>query len=207
MVEALGVNISNLTKIDAYFNSDAYKELIENSETFNTRLSIERKLRMPFLDFSTGIAQNHSSLFMSKRQRLPPYKPGQIYSYPAARWRKARRQYLTNPRPFGKLRETEYEEHLENSSSLGATLDNDSKDSHGKDQDVTSEWFYDEHDMDGFDEPDPHSDDDYEEPYHFKRQRRRGQRGGRGSRSDYTPRARGRGNRAPRGKCVEWLSG
>lgn len=203
MMENLGVNISNLTKIDAFLSSDAYKELLENSETFNTRLSIERKLRMPFLDFSTGIAQNHSALFMKKRQRLPGLKPGQVFSYPAARWRKARRQYLTNPRPFGKLREAEYEEHLENSSSLGATADNDSKDSHK--EDVQPDWFYDDmHDMDAFDEPEPDSDGDYEEPYHFKRQRRRGQRGGRG-RGDYTPRSRGRGSRGPRGKFVEWL--
>lgn len=32
----------------------AYREIIENSATYNTRLCIERKLRMPFLDAQTG---------------------------------------------------------------------------------------------------------------------------------------------------------
>lgn len=32
----------------------AYREMIENSATYNTRLCIERKLRMPFLDAQTG---------------------------------------------------------------------------------------------------------------------------------------------------------
>lgn len=50
---------------------------------------------MPFLDSQTGVAQNHSALFMSKRQRIPGLNPGQIYSYPRVRWRKKRRQYLT----------------------------------------------------------------------------------------------------------------
>lgn len=199
-MESLGVNIVNLQKIEAFLSGDSYKEILENSETFNTRLCIERKLRMPFLDPQTGIAQNNSQLFMKRRQRMPGLKAGQMYSYPSARWRKARRQYLTNPRPFGKLREIAYEEeHLENSSSLGAG-DTDSKDSQ-RDEIMPKEWFYDDyaemHDMGEFEEPDPESDGDYEEPYHFKRQRRRG-RGGR-SRNEYSPRARGRGSRGPRG--------
>lgn len=200
-MESLGVNIVNLQKIEAFLAGESYKEILENSETFNTRLCIERKLRMPFLDPQTGIAQNNSQLFMKKRQRMPGLKSGQIYSYPATRWRKSRRQYLTNPRPFGKLREIVYEEeHLENSSSLGAG-DTDSKDSHK--EEVPKEWYYDEmdiHDLDTFDEPDADSDGDFEEPYHFKRQRRRGQgRGSRSSRGEYSPRARGRGSRGPRG--------
>ncbi|XP_063699528.1 zinc finger protein ubi-d4 [Culicoides brevitarsis] len=204
-MESLGVNIANLQKIEAFLSGDSYKEMLENSETFNTRLCIERKLRMPFLDPQTGIAQNNSQLFMKRRQRMPGMKTGQIYSYPAARWRKARRQYLTNPRPFGKLREiTSYEDEsrhsLDNSTSLGA-IDTDSKDSQ-RDDNMPKEWFYDDyaemHDMGDFDEPEPESDGDYEEPYHFKRQRRRG-RGGRSRANEYSPRARGRGSRGPRG--------
>lgn len=116
-----------------------------------------------YLHISLGIAQRHSSLFFKSRQRLPGTKPGQIYSYPVSRWRKARRQYLTNPRPFGKVREIEYEEHLDNSSSLGAG-DTDSKDSKDNRDEVPREWYEDMemHDLDNFDEPEPDSDGDYE---------------------------------------------
>ncbi len=31
-----------------------YRDIVENSATYNTRLCIERKLRMPFLDAQTG---------------------------------------------------------------------------------------------------------------------------------------------------------
>lgn len=79
----------------SFLNDTAYREALESSANYNTRLCLERKLRMPFLDSQTGVAQNHSNLFMPKRQRMPGLVPGQIYSYPRARWRKKRRQYLT----------------------------------------------------------------------------------------------------------------
>uniref|UniRef100_A0A182J6D7 ubiquitinyl hydrolase 1 n=1 Tax=Anopheles atroparvus TaxID=41427 RepID=A0A182J6D7_ANOAO len=109
----LKVNVNNLEKIENFFNDSTYKEIIENSESFNTRLCLERRLRMPFLDPQTGVAQNHCALFMHSRHRIPGMKDGQVYSYPAARWRKSRRQYLLQKphppfpaythRPFGHL--------------------------------------------------------------------------------------------------------
>lgn len=51
-----------MANIENFFNDAQYKEIIEQSETYNTRLCIERRLRMPFLDPQTGTAQNHSSL-------------------------------------------------------------------------------------------------------------------------------------------------
>lgn len=96
------VSTPNLTKIENFLNDSTYRETIEFSANFNTRLCIERRLRLPFLDPQTGVAQNHCSLFMDRRQRMPGFREGQIYSYPAARWRKTRRQYLTKIfRPFG----------------------------------------------------------------------------------------------------------
>lgn len=83
-------------------NDSTYRDAIEYSANFNTRLCLERRLRLPFLDPQTGVAQNHCSLFMDRRQRMPGFREGQIYSYPAARWRKTRRQYLSKMlRPFG----------------------------------------------------------------------------------------------------------
>lgn len=49
-----------LTKVNFYFsflNDSSYREAIENSANYNTRLCIERRLRMPFLDSQTGNAQ------------------------------------------------------------------------------------------------------------------------------------------------------
>lgn len=115
MSSALDIQISNppnLEKIENFLKDSTYRETIEFSANFNTRLCIERRLRLPFLDPQTGVAQNHSNLFMDKRQRMPGFRQGQIYTYPAARWRKSRRQYLSKmyrfpDRPFQALRKEE----------------------------------------------------------------------------------------------------
>lgn len=75
-------NTANLEKIERFMNAAAYQENIEYSSNFNTRLCIERRLRLPFFDPQTGVAQNHCSLFMARRQRMPGFRDGQIYSYP-----------------------------------------------------------------------------------------------------------------------------
>lgn len=46
------------------------------------------------ISYLSGVAQNHSNLFMNDRQRMPGLQDGQVYTYPAKRWRKKRRQYL-----------------------------------------------------------------------------------------------------------------
>lgn len=94
------VNIPNLAKIETFLNDTAYRELLESSENYNTRLCIERRLRMPFLDQQTGVAQTNCALFMKRRNRMPGLREGQIYTYPAAKWRKSKRQYLLHHRPF-----------------------------------------------------------------------------------------------------------
>lgn len=183
------VNISNLEKIESFLNDSAYREIIENSETYNTRLCIERRLRMPFLDPQTGVAQNHSALFMKKIQRMPGLREGQIYSYPATRWRKSRRQYLVNPRPFGIVREQIQHHDADSlgidSSSIGAG-DTDSKDSQNVRDEVPKEWYYDEmdmHEMEAFHDPEADSDFDFDDHYGGsgrKRKRKSTARGGGG---------------------------
>ncbi|XP_054729490.1 zinc finger protein DPF3 [Anastrepha obliqua] len=103
------VSAPNLNKIENFFKDVSYRETIEFSANFNTRLCLERRLRVPFFDPQTRVAQNHSHLFMDKRQRMPGFRQGQIYTYPATRWRKSRRQYLNKmyrfpDRPFQALR-------------------------------------------------------------------------------------------------------
>ena len=39
----------------SFMNDTAYREAIENSANYNTRLCIERRLRLPFLDSQTGV--------------------------------------------------------------------------------------------------------------------------------------------------------
>ncbi|ALC49788.1 tth [Drosophila busckii] len=125
------VSMPNLAKIESFLKDVSYRETIEYSANFNTRLCIERRLRLPFLDPQTGVAQNHSHLFLDKRQRMPGFRQGQIYTYPAARWRKSRRQYLTKmygrfpERPFQALRKEHEALNISNSSvgvGLGGSL-------------------------------------------------------------------------------------
>ena len=54
-----------------------YKDAVQHASSFNAQLSRERRLRLPFLDSQTGVAQNHSQLLHTQYQR----KPG-IPTYP-----------------------------------------------------------------------------------------------------------------------------
>ena len=69
---------------------------MEHAASYNTRLCLERKMRLPFLDQQTGVAQSDCALWMHKWQRMPGKNEGQLYTYPARRWKKKRRQYLMN---------------------------------------------------------------------------------------------------------------
>lgn len=95
---------------------------MEQCHNYNARLCAERSVRLPFLDSQTGVAQSNCYIWMEKRHRGPgtPGKrrvgnnrsvhvisldnsglvffikglaAGQLYSYPARRWRKKRRAH------------------------------------------------------------------------------------------------------------------
>lgn len=92
-----------LSRIGKFLNDSSYKEFIESSSTFNQKLVQERKFRLPFLDSQTGVAQSDCCLWMTKNDRLPQKdlssltnsnSTGKIYTYPAKRWVKRKRQYL-----------------------------------------------------------------------------------------------------------------
>ncbi|XP_055839721.1 zinc finger protein ubi-d4 B isoform X2 [Episyrphus balteatus] len=205
------VNISNFEKIQNFLNDSAYKEILENSENFNTRLCIERRLRMPFLDPQTGVAQTHCALFMKQKQRMPGFRDGQIYTYPSARWRKPKRQYLLHHQSYKayQFRESQTHNHhhyhsttqqqqqqsqqqsssqqqqsqqqIQSSSdntviqpdgnSLGATADNDSKDSHPNPE---KEWFYEDMELSHVEEfeEDFDSDADFDDSYSNRKRKR-----------------------------------
>ena len=44
-------------------NDPVYKETVENSSSYNERLVKERRLRLPFIDAQTGVAQSIDVLF------------------------------------------------------------------------------------------------------------------------------------------------
>lgn len=201
------VNISNFEKIQNFLNDSAYKEILENSENFNTRLCIERRLRMPFLDPQTGVAQTHCALFMKQKQRMPGFRDGQIYTYPSARWRKPKRQYLLHHQSYKayQFRESQTHNHhhyhsapqqsqqsssqqqqqsqqqLQSTSdntalqcdgnSLGASADNDSKDSHPNPE---KEWFYEDMELAHVEEfeEDFDSDADFDDSYSNRKRKR-----------------------------------
>jgi zinc finger protein ubi-d4 len=80
----------------------------------------------------SGVAQNHSNLFMSPRQRIPGLIEGQIYTYPSKRWRKKRRQYLMNfMQPRRKELDPESDLHTISTVENPAASNEDSKDSAG----------------------------------------------------------------------------
>jgi hypothetical protein len=50
-------------------NEQFYKDAVEQAGNFNMRMSIERHQRLPFIDSHTGVAQKHTDLFHTYRQR------------------------------------------------------------------------------------------------------------------------------------------
>ncbi|ETE68735.1 Zinc finger protein ubi-d4, partial [Ophiophagus hannah] len=70
-----------------------YKDAMEQCHNYNARLCAERSVRLPFLDSQTGVAQSNCYIWMEKRHRGPGLASGQLYSYPARRWRKKRRSH------------------------------------------------------------------------------------------------------------------
>ncbi|XP_039441934.1 zinc finger protein ubi-d4 A [Culex pipiens pallens] len=177
------VSMPNLQKIEKFMRDSSYRETLELSASFNTRLCVDRRMRLPFFDSQTGVAQNHNrSLYVAHCKRMPGHREGQLYTYPASRWRKSKRQYLTklqNLRPFSNLKaagggstnvsvgisvpaavvrepgeiaseQSDFNATLLEESSMGATGDTDSKDSHqnsavqSKEEPLPKDWYYDE---------------------------------------------------------------
>ncbi|KAK3091631.1 hypothetical protein FSP39_021366 [Pinctada imbricata] len=75
----------------------AFMEAMENTASFNNRMASERKMRLPFLDSQTGVAQSHTNLWHPYKNRLPGSVYGQLYSYPSKRWKKKKRLAFMNP--------------------------------------------------------------------------------------------------------------
>ncbi|KAK3879011.1 hypothetical protein Pcinc_016392 [Petrolisthes cinctipes] len=88
------VESTTLEKILSFINDTGYTELMQNSARYNVRMRKDRIYRQPYIDGQTGVAQRHCHLFVSDRHRMPGILQGQVYTYPARRWKSQRRSYL-----------------------------------------------------------------------------------------------------------------
>ncbi|XP_064485045.1 zinc finger protein ubi-d4 A-like isoform X2 [Ornithodoros turicata] len=185
----LKVNSAALNRLKAFLCEPAYKDAMESSSNANTRLVVERRLRLPFLDAQTGVAQSDCALWMPHWQRMPGQGDGQLYSYPARRWRKKRRQYLMNDRYLGaRFREPDYGDADMHQISVveNTAAGEDSVDKGGiPPEDSNQSWYRDLEDTDGgslmepqvqavpdFQE-DPETDtEDYDESYSRKKKKK-----------------------------------
>merc|ERR1711936_370726 len=186
-------------KVEEFFADSSYKEYLESAVSFNRKLNEERKMRLPYIDSQTGVAQRHYDNERVKRERMPGLKQGQIYSYPQKHWRKKRYQYLKffmkPKRSFDPDAEMHTISQIENPSAVpGSSIIPPNEDSNASDKDGR-EWPY--YDEDGFmddGENEVRSDDsDFEYEDSWSRSKRTSSGGpGRGR-----GRGRGRGSKDP----------
>ncbi|KAK2169652.1 hypothetical protein LSH36_8g10018 [Paralvinella palmiformis] len=172
-----------------------YKELIEKASNYNSRLSAERKLRLPFLDSQTGVAQNHSNLWHPYICRGPGHRGGQIYSYPAKRWKKRKRSFPLPEVRLTKLSEMETGEadmhQISAVENPAVVVKEDSRDQYEEPYKESYQYqYYD--DWENLSEPldageieARHSDSsDFEETYIRKKKKKTKHKGGRGRKKD-----------------------
>eukprot|EP00794_Sanderia_malayensis_P020399 gene20399-22412_t len=75
------------TKIAA----NKYRDAIDQVIAYNSKILVERRMRIPYIDGQTGVAQQDCHLWVSRVARSAPIREGQICSYPSRRWRVRRR--------------------------------------------------------------------------------------------------------------------
>lgn len=144
MANSLTVRPECVERLKSILSDSFYKDATENSASYNTRLCLERKMRLPFLDAQTGVAQSDCALWMQKWQRMPGQAEGQLYTYPARRWRKKRRQYLMNDfyltRRMKEVETSDLDNHQStNDNSLGRLEDGESMDKIAEDS--KDSWY------------------------------------------------------------------
>lgn len=68
-----------------------YRDAIDQVTAYNSRILLERRLRIPYIDGQTGVAQQDCHLWVSRVARSAPAREGQVCSYPSRRWRVVKR--------------------------------------------------------------------------------------------------------------------
>jgi len=152
----------SVTSLESFLNTPTYKALAENTMSFNRKLNEERRMRIPYIDGQTGVAQKHYDNERRERERMPGRSGGQVYTYPQRAWRKRRYQYLQY---FMLPRHLRCEPDAEVWRGVGAdpeTAGTNNEDSGGSNsgQEKVREWetIY-EDDYSVPEDPDPDSDD------------------------------------------------
>ena len=84
-----------MQNIKLFVPPNKYRDAIDQVHAYNARLLTERKLRMPYIDGQTGVAQQDCHLWVSRVVRSAPVREGQICSYPSRRWRVLKRPDFT----------------------------------------------------------------------------------------------------------------
>ena len=77
-------------------NDKVYQEALQASSKFNKRLMNERKMRIPFLDNQTKVAQANCMIWHLEYERKNSDKEGYVYTYPVKKWYKNRRLNFEN---------------------------------------------------------------------------------------------------------------
>jgi len=88
------LNHDSVNKLEKFIATSKYKELAQNTMSFNRKLNEERKMRIPYVDSQTGVAQRHYDMMRRLEDRMPGRRADQILSYPQRKWTKKRYQYL-----------------------------------------------------------------------------------------------------------------
>ncbi|KAL5018284.1 hypothetical protein ScPMuIL_004006 [Solemya velum] len=158
---------------------------VEKTASLNTQLAIERKLRLPFLDSQTGVAQNHTSLFHTYQHRHQGTPFGQLYTYPAKRWKKRRPNPLFSDFRLAKAGEIETGEadmhHISTVENPAVRLEEETEQ---KSESSKDRWYIDDYDNasdppDAGEIVDDQSDiSDFEETFMKKRKKKPGPRKG-----------------------------
>ena len=82
MVLEIELKPESVTNLERFLNTNTYKELAESTMSFNRKLNEERKMRIPYIDGQTGVAQKHYDNQRNARERMPGRRRGQVYTYP-----------------------------------------------------------------------------------------------------------------------------
>jgi len=93
MVMKIEVSPEKVKKLEKFLCTGEYKKMTTSLQSFSKKLNEERKMRGPYVDGQTGVAQKHYQSH-SARERMPGIREGQVYSYPQKRWFKKKYQYL-----------------------------------------------------------------------------------------------------------------
>jgi len=197
MVLEIDVNPDSVMKLEKFLGTGKYRELAQSTQSFSRKLNEERKMRIPYVDGQTGVAQKHYNNFKKSKERMPGCGEGQIYSYPQRRWLKKRYQYLQYFMLPKHLR-FEATERLA-AQGLGTQQGQEERSEEQSDKGKTNEWgdYYMNDDEYAMAEPgsEPESDSDFED-YGRPRGKGKGRKtGGKGRSSAVGGRGRDRDKR------------